>query len=185
MDAPTPWRTLRSRVAFEHRWYRLRRDTVELPGGGVLDDYFVAVRPDVALVVAITPEDDVLLSRQYKHGVGEVTLELPGGVIDDGESPRAAAARELREEVGYACDSLVPLGALMQAPSNATNRIHGFRGAGARRVGDPRLDPSEQIVLEKARLIEIEGLIRAGEIAASDSVAFLLLSLLHERADHP
>src|ERR1700685_2321138 len=100
MAAPRPWRTLESRVAFDHHWYRLRRDTVELPGGAILDDYFVAVRPDVALVVPLTSAGEVVLVRQYKHGIGEVTLELPGGALDPGETPVAAAARELGGETG-------------------------------------------------------------------------------------
>jgi ADP-ribose pyrophosphatase len=176
-STPTPWRLLHSELAFEHRWYRLRRDTVELPGGRVLDDYFVAERSDVALVVAVTADDDVLLARQYKHGIGEITLELPGGAIDHGETPGEAAERELREELGYACESLQPLGSLMHAPSNATNRIHGFLGRAARRVGEPRLDPSEVIALEKVPLSRVERMIREGGIVASDTVAFLLIAL--------
>jgi len=178
MSAPPPWRTLASEVAFDHRWYRLRRDTVELPGGAILDDYFVAVRPDVALVVPLTCACEVVLVRQYKHGIGEVTLELPGGAIDHGETPIAAAARELREETGYACRSLEPIAALLQAPSNATNRVHGFLGRAAQRVAQPRLDATEEISIERVRLTEVEHLIRRGEIAATDSVALLLLALV-------
>lgn len=177
MNGPRPWRVLDRRLAFDHRWYRLRRDTVELPDGRIVDDYFVAERPDVALVVALTAESDVLLCRQYKHGIGEVTLELPGGVVDEGEATSAAAARELREELGYVCTVLEPLGTLIQAASNATTRIHGFFGREARWVGEPRPDPSEQIDLEKVKLEDIEAQIRGGLIAAADSVAFLLLAL--------
>ena len=66
MSAPAPWRTLGTGVALDHRWYRLGRDTVELPGGAILDDYFVAVRPDVALVVALTAEREVVVARQAR-----------------------------------------------------------------------------------------------------------------------
>jgi ADP-ribose pyrophosphatase len=171
------WRLVKSQLVFDDRWYRLRRDTVELPSGGVLDDYYVAVRPDVALVVALTPDDEVLLARQYKHGIGEITLELPGGSIDDDESPRCAAARELGEEVGYTCPTLEPLGELLHAPSNATNKIYGFLGQEARRVTEPKVDPSEEITLVKVPRSEVLNLIGSGEIAASDSVAFLLLAM--------
>lgn len=176
MPAPAPWRVLASHVVVDNPWYPLRRDTVELPDGRVLDDYFVALRPDVAVVVAVTAIDEVLLARQYKHGIGEITLELPGGSIEPGERPEAAAERELSEELGYSCAQLEPLGTLLHAPSNATNRIYGFLGLSARAVGARHLDPSEEIVVESVPLTEVEARIRAGTIAATDTVAFLMLA---------
>ena len=92
-----PWRTLATEPVFEHRWSRLRRDTVELPDGTVLDDYFVSGRPEIAVTLALTPADEVVIARQYKHGIGEITLELPGGLVDEDEEPtrcgRAGAPR--------------------------------------------------------------------------------------------
>jgi ADP-ribose pyrophosphatase len=176
-DSPRPWRTLSTQTAFDHPWYRLRRDVVELPDGSILDDYFIAERSDVAIVVAVTEESEILLARQYKHGIGEVTIELPGGVIEDGEPAIAAAERELREELGYACDQLEPLGTLLHAPSNATNRIYGFFGTRAHQVGGPSPDATEEIALERVPLRDVESLIRAGHIAATDTVALLMLAV--------
>ncbi len=184
-DEIKPWQMLSSEPVFEHRWYHLRRDTVELPDGTVLDDYFVSVRSDIAVALAVTPGDEVVIARQYKHGIGEITLELPGGLVDDGEDPRAAAARELREETGYACDELVPLGRLIHDPSKGTNRIYGFVGRNARVVGEQRLDPSEQIGIELIPFDAIDGLIRDGSITGVVSVALLLLALRDRGANGP
>jgi ADP-ribose pyrophosphatase len=90
---PTPGRTLRSGLALDRPWYRVRRDVVELPGGELIDDY-VSEWPDVAMTMPVTADDHVVLVRQSKHGAGRITLELPGGPVDAGEEPPAAARRE-------------------------------------------------------------------------------------------
>src|SRR5947209_2135944 len=72
-----PWTLLSSEMAFDHRWYKLRRDTVKLPNGRIVDDYFVSQRPNVAIAVPLTTENNVVLVRQYKHGVQAITLEFP------------------------------------------------------------------------------------------------------------
>lgn len=173
---PRPWRVLSSRPALDDRWFRVRRDTVELPDGTVVDDYSVAVRPDFALVAAVTEADELVFVRQWKHAIGRIMLELPGGVVDEGD-PAAAAARELREETGYACDELRPVGGGPLDPSKETNRVHLFAGTGARRVGEQELDVTEQIEVVLVPVAELRDRIRAGEIDAPTSVAGIYLAL--------
>ena len=83
------WKTLKSDIVFDHKWYTLRRDHVELPTGQVLDDYFVSVRRNVALTFALTDDNHVLLVRQYKHAAGEILIELPGGLSTKGKMNHA------------------------------------------------------------------------------------------------
>jgi ADP-ribose pyrophosphatase len=173
---PRPWTILDSEVALDEPWFRVRRDTVELPDGTVLDDYFLAERDDFSLVAALTPADELVLVRQYKHGAGAITLELPGGIVDD-EEPAAAAARELLEETGYACDELRPVGGGPLDPSKETNRVHLFAGTGARRVAEQHLDPSERIEVVLLPVAEIRAAIRAGRVDAPTSVAGIYLAL--------
>ncbi len=179
------WKILRSETAFRHKWYELRRDVVELPDGTVADDYFVSVRPEVVLIVAVDAAGQVLLVRQYKHGVQEITLEFPGGVFIKGEeSPSAAAERELAEETGYRGATLSVLGALFNDPTRNTDHIHVVLAEDAAFVGPPQLDGLETSAgLEVVRvpLDQIPAMVGSGEIRTASSIAAAYLALEHLR----
>jgi ADP-ribose diphosphatase len=139
-----PWTTLQSDLVFDHRWYKLRRDTVRLPSGDILDDYFVSVRPEIAIIFAVTPDDEVLFVRQYRQGVRAMTLELPGGTFD-AESGNEAAERELLEETGYRCSQLTLLNSVYADASKNSNQVHTFLGTQALHISDQHLDENEAV----------------------------------------
>jgi len=171
------WRLIHSEDAFRHRWYRLRRDTVELANGSVVDDYFVSERDEIALVVAITPAEEIVFVRQYKHGIGEITLELPGGLVDEGEDVESAAARELAEETGYDAARLESLGALVHDPPKTTNRIHGFLAVGAERAREPKPEPTEELEVVLLPVGEVERRLEMRELDVASTVALLYRAL--------
>ena len=173
-----PWKTLHSELVFDHRWYRLRRDHVELPSGQVLDDYFVSVRPEVVLTFPLTTDNQVVFVRQYKHAAGQILLELPGGVVDEGETSKPAAARrELLEETGYDSEQIELLVEVIDNPTKDTNSITFFLARDVRYVAEQDLDETENIEVVLVPLAEVEGYIMRGEIRVSGSVALCLLAL--------
>ena len=171
------WKIQKSEMAIDHRWYKLRRDWVELPDGRAIDDYFVSVRPDVALILALTPDGNVPLVRQYKHGAQKVLLELPGGFIDEGETPRAAAARELLEETGYAAERFELLGQVHDNPTKDTNTDFLFFAANAVQRQAQSLDPNEQIYVELAPFAQLPSLILDGSICVGNSISTIFFAL--------
>jgi ADP-ribose pyrophosphatase len=173
---PRPWRFISSELVLDHRWFRVRRETVQLPTGRVLDDYFVAVREDFVLVVAVTPDDELVLVRQWKQGIRAVTLELPGGIVEN-DDPEDAAARELAEETGYVCTDLRRVGGGPLDPSKETNRVHLFLGTGAQREREQELDETEEIDVVLLPLAEARAAIARGEIDAPTSIAGIYLGL--------
>ena len=169
-----PWKILQSAMVFDEPWYKVRQDCVELPDGTVLDDYYVSVRSDIAVVLAVSDDGTVPLVRQYKHGAQAVTLELPAGAFSDDELPLNAARRELLEETGWDSDSFVAVGVFFDDATKNTNRVHAVVATGAARIGTPHLDEVEQsagIELVEVQLDELKGLLDSGQIAAQSSVA--------------
>ncbi|WP_018480111.1 NUDIX hydrolase [Pontibacter roseus] len=172
------WKTLKSYNVFEHKWYTLRRDHVELPNGHVMDDYFVSVRPNVVLTFPVTEDGQVIFVRQYKHAAGDIFIELPGGVIDEGEiEPLEAAKRELLEETGYTSDDVEPLLQVIDNPTKDTNKIYYFIARNVQEVAAQDLDESENIEVLKVPLQEVEQMILDGRVNVSGSVALCLLAL--------
>jgi ADP-ribose pyrophosphatase len=172
-----PWRIVSSEYRIETKFLRLRADRVELPSGDVVDDYFVRESRGFCVIFAVTPDQNVLLVRQYKHGVGEIIVELPAGMIDEGESPAACAARELAEETGYTGSAPELVRTFFADPTNATTRFHLFVVRDAVRTRDPQFDVTEEIDVEVASLDEVRAMALDGRIAAGSQVAAVLVAL--------
>lgn len=127
--------------------------------------FFLIRTPDWVNVVALTDDQQVILVRQYRHGTEQMSLEVPGGLIDPHEQdPAAAAARELREETGFEAAHISKLGVMTPNPAIFTNRCHTYLATGCRRVGDLQQDPGEDIEVVLVPATQIDALVHRGEI---------------------
>jgi 8-oxo-dGTP pyrophosphatase MutT (NUDIX family) len=124
-------------------------------------------------VVALTQRDELVMVRQYRHGEGRVTLEIPGGLVDPGESGAAAAARELLEETGYRAASVERLGVVNPNPALFGNRTETFVARGAELVAEIMNGHTEETVVELVPLAELRETLRAGRITSALVVAAL------------
>jgi 8-oxo-dGTP pyrophosphatase MutT (NUDIX family) len=159
----------------EENWlFRLRKERFESRHTGKVHDYYVLDLADAVHVVALTPDGQVLLVRQFRAGSGRDSLEIPGGLVDPGEDPCTAGARELLEETGYAGDPAVLLGTLWSNPSLLTSRISTVVIRNARLVAEPDPDQHEELTIERVPADEIPRMIREGQIDHALVVAGLL-----------
>ena len=172
------WQVKNSELVLNHRWAKVRRDTCILPNGFEVDDYYYWEGGDFAQVFALTPESQVVLVRQYKHGVKEIVLELPAGMIDaDDANPLATARRELLEETGFEASEWQELGILNVSSAKSTTRAYPFLAQNAHQVREADLDDNEAIEVMLCSIPELLNLITKGEIRDSNSIAACLLAL--------
>jgi 8-oxo-dGTP pyrophosphatase MutT (NUDIX family) len=123
-NAPKPWKRLGASLLARTRIFDVESVRFEDPRSKMERDFFVINAPDWVNVVAVTPDHRLVLVRQFRYGSGEVSLEIPGGVIDGGEDPVAAGARELREETGYVGAAAMLLGRVRPNPAMQSNHAH-------------------------------------------------------------
>jgi 8-oxo-dGTP pyrophosphatase MutT (NUDIX family) len=100
------WKKITSKKVFEDRWFKARADACQFPDGRIIDPYYVVELPNWANAVVVTSNNEIVLVKQYRYPVDAVTLELPGGVINDDEDPMLAALRETQEETGYTSNQI-------------------------------------------------------------------------------
>ncbi|MGM0577831.1 MAG: NUDIX hydrolase [Myxococcota bacterium] len=170
-DAVPAWPTVGASAVSDHRIFGLQTVERRSPRTGRVGEFKVLHMDDWVNVVALTPDRRVVLIEQFRHGTEEITLEIPGGLVDPGEAPAEAARRELREETGYGGAEPVLLGEVHPNPAIQTNVCTTWLVRDARPIAPPRPDDEEHIAVTTAALEEIPSLIRSGRITHALVVA--------------
>ena len=172
------WKILSSEYLFNDLWFKVRKDICEAPSGKIINPYYVYEFPEWATAFAQTEDNKVLMVRQYRHPVGEVIIELPGGCVDDTDKDlQTAIARELLEETGYSFTSYESLGKISPNPSTNTNWMHMFLARGGKKVAEQKLDHNEEIIVELYSVEEVKNLVKKNEIVQAMHVTCILYAL--------
>ncbi|NTW54271.1 MAG: NUDIX hydrolase [Chlorobaculum sp.] len=175
---PARWEVLESIYLHRQPWLTMRQDKVRLTSGRTIDDYYVQEFPAWVNVLAITDERHAVLIRQYRHGIGEVSWELPAGVVDEGESILDGAKRELYEETGYSGGIWTPLMELSANPALQNNISFTFLAEGVSFSGSQHLDATEEITMHLVPLDRLRNIVFDGGMIQALHAAPILKYLL-------
>jgi len=173
------WERLASEVAYACRIFTIRRDRSRFSRDDAEHDFHVLESTDWVNIIPITPANEVVLVRQFRHGIRDTTLEIPGGMVDPGDpSPLVAARREMIEETGYDSERVDPLGAIHPNPAIQNNLCHSFVAYDVEPRHDTHFDTTEETEVVLVPMRDVPDLIRRDEIThALVVVAFHRLAL--------
>ena len=168
------WKTLSTEYLIERPWLTARRDKVQLPDGRIMEEYYVLEYPTWINIIALDKEENMILVRQYRHGLQRTNFELVAGVVEKGEQPIEAAKRELLEETGYSGGTWSELMQLSANSSTMTNITHCFLAEGVEKVSSQHLDACEDIEVYIYTKEEVKAMLCRGEFIQALMVAPLL-----------
>jgi 8-oxo-dGTP pyrophosphatase MutT (NUDIX family) len=161
-------------IVFETEWFNIEQLHQNQPESIQGKPYYRMNAPDGVLVLALTEDNQVIVIEQFRPAINQHTLEIPAGSIDPGETPEEAAKRELLEETGYACDTLIPLGVGRLMASRLNSQQYCFLGRGA--APDPSFNRKEPIQVRLVSPKELKDLMLSGEFQQYTAFALLVLS---------
>jgi 8-oxo-dGTP pyrophosphatase MutT (NUDIX family) len=170
------WEVLHSEYLLKKRWLSVRQDRVRTGAGFTIEEFHVLEVPSWACICCFSQTGELVLTRQYRHGVSKVTLELPAGVIEADETPIQGAQRELFEETGYTSEDWAPLMILTPEPARHTHLAHCFIALNAVASHQQCLDEAEDLLVETVPASQALSLIEEGRLTHAVHVAALLLA---------
>jgi len=127
--------------------------------------------PNWVNIIALTPDKNIILIRQYRFGINKVALEIPGGIIEENESPEHAAKRELEEETGFISDHFIQIGVVDSNPAIQNNKCYSFLALNARKLGNIKLDQDEFIEVIQCPVDDCLKFIKEGKITNAYIIA--------------
>ena len=165
------WKVLESEYLVRRPWLTARRDRLELPDGRIIPEYYVLEYPDWVNVIAITKDGQFVMERQYRHAARKISLELPCGVMEEGETPLEAAQRELLEETGFGGGQWKKLMELSPNPSAMSNTTHCFLAIGVEKIAEQHLDETEELSVLFMTKEEVKRILNENQICQALMVA--------------
>lgn len=168
------WERLSTRYVAEYEMFKVREDRSRSPDGRE-QTFHMADSPGGVTVLALTADGRLVMVEQFRHGRRRITLELPSGMVDDGEKPAVAAARELREETGYQGDDPEIIGCIDLNPSWQHTLVRVALVRNARRAGDKDLDETEDTRVRLLAPDDLRRRIVAGQVETGTTIAALAL----------
>ena len=159
------WAILKRQQVADYKLFSLHKKQVRSPRTGEIREMLALQFPDWVLTLALTPQQEVVMIRQYRHGTEQVCLELPGGLVDpDDNSPQSSAQRELLEETGFTVTNIRLIGECYPQPAILNNRCFFYLAEGAVKAQRQDLDAGEDIEILTVPLKEIQAKIESNEI---------------------
>jgi len=171
------WKVLDSTYLVNAPWAVLRKDICEMPNGHIVPEYYVLEYPNWVNIVALTADNQFILVKQYRHGAKLAVLEIPGGVIDEGEEALEAAKRELLEETGYSFSSFEKLCELFPNPATSNNITTTYLAKGGVKIQDQELDSQEEIDIILTSPEEVKKLVLENKFGQALHTAALFYGL--------
>jgi len=154
-----PWHRREARRVEDCKIFDIDHVRFERPDSDGSEWFYVVNSPDWINIIAMDCDEQVLMVRQYRFGIEDFTLEIPGGLCDSGETPLESARRELLEETGFEADRWDELGWVHPNPPVQNNRCYTFLARELRRVSEPSPDPNEAFEQHVIPLAEVSRLI--------------------------
>lgn len=172
------WKTLSSEYLFNDTWLRARKDKCARPDGKIIDPYYVMEYPDWVTAFAMTKDEKVILIKQYRHALGEVCIELPGGCVDAADNDyEQAVRREFLEETGYSFSRADYLGRTSANPSTNANTLHMFLLTGGEKLQEQQLDLNEEIQVFLVGFDEFKQMLQENKFIQSMHVTNIFYAL--------
>jgi ADP-ribose pyrophosphatase len=172
------WKSLtKESILLKKPWFEVFKEKIQLPDGKVIPEYYEIEMPHYSAVFAVTVDQKIIVLRCYRHAIGEVTLTMPGGMIEKGESPLEGIQREFLEETGYKAKEWGSLGSFIGNSTRGCGTYHLFFSTGAYPVQEPDSGDLEELELLLWEKQEVEQALDEGQAKSLGVASMLLLGL--------